>query len=195
MNLNSKYRSFWYSLKVDPLLVPWLVGYCTLILLSLLCPSRSSVFLVILWLLIFGILEYLATHGLCIPPMERLTPNFYVIHGLRYNGIFQCQATRKHSPMTCLAVLRVLLKEQDALPAALATGRYRAVTHETILRRLETMSSVKDVIIIDIGQKSLEKIVDRMLGGRCRSCTRPCPIEQARKRKRPFYYVEFTIKK
>lgn len=195
MRLNSKLRFFWYALRTDPIVLPWLLGYAILLLFSVRYPySGIPIFLILLWMLWFLSVEFTAAHGWCLPPMKKITPNFYIVQGLCFHGIFQCRAWTK-SPLSCRAAVKNLFMEQKQLPAALLPGRYRAITHETILNRLEMLDNLKNVKVVYIGEQSLERVVRQMMGGRCRHCHQPCPIQLARTKKRPFYYVQFTIKK
>ena len=181
-------RRVWFLVKADPISQLLLGGYLPLLLLSILRP----IFFLALaaWILFWGILTVSAKRGRPAWLSTLLTPNFYSVRSpFGWRGIFQ----RRAESLPCRDLILSLCKEQVALPAALTPGQYRAVTHETVIRRLEHMEKVCFVQKKYAYTASMASIYNAMTHNKCRHCPHPCRFYLAAQKPRPFFYLVFTV--
>lgn len=190
MNPDSKLRRLWYESKLNPFLGPSVTGCAVLTALIPWTGLSLWYCLVLLWAALWAALEHAAPKGW--PPcrVRQLTPNFYAVKDLTGGWrIFQ----RPSDLGDCREALRDLLKDQDRLPAALKPGRYRALTHEAVLTRLQAMAQVKSLTWKAAYMATLEEVVSRTVRRRCKGCSEHCPFHGKHKA-RMFYEVRFEIR-
>lgn len=181
-------RKLWYQLKVDPLQLPLWSGY--LVFLSLTIFSPTWYLVAILWVFLCLFLSRSAKRGRPAWLATRLTPNFYSVRSLGgWQSVFQCRPMSRD----CQEVIRSLWREQAALPAALRPGRYRAITHDTVIRRLKRIETARILSCVPCYTASMEKIYAAMTGGKCKKCKQPCRYYANAKVTRQFYFVVFQI--
>lgn len=188
-------RSVVYQIAMDPYIVPMAMGYSIFLVLGLyIC--RFGLILSIVWVLGIGILSRTCPAGQPHWMATVLTPNFYSVQlwsGRR--GIYQRCAVRRKRPPDCRALLLGVLQDQVRLPAALTSGRYQAITHETILRRLHRMPNTRVTKAKPIYTADLKTICASMAGGFCKHCKERCPFLAVKNVRKQFYYVQFEIEK
>lgn len=192
MNLNSKLRRVWYQVKQSPFLIPEAAG-CTVLTAFLPWAGISTWYsLVLFWAVLWAVLEQIVKKGWPRSRVRFLTPNFYAVKDLAgVWRIFQRPAERWSS---CSQIVKGLLKDQQRLPDALPPGRYYALTHETILLRLQAMCNVKIIFCRGAYVATMEETVLRIVRGRCQYCCKEhCPF-LGRFRSRTFYEVRFEIR-
>lgn len=182
-------RKFWYQLKVDPLQLPLWSGYILFLSLGvILTPTWWLAAL--LWAGLWLCLRRLAKSGRPAWLATRLTPNFYAVRALGgWQGVFQCRPGQDD----CRGIIRALVREQAALPAALRPGRYRAITHDTVIRRLQRMPNANILIIKPAYTASMEAVYAAMTGRKCRKCEHSCQYLKTAQTLRTFYFVGFQI--
>lgn len=187
-------RAFLWGLRVNPLLPPLLGGYALLAAIALCTGGAAWLFFSLLWVLTFAALDWLAAHGRPRWLALGLTPHFYAVRApAGWYGIFQRRPDGGRST-DCKALLRSLAEQQRRLPAALPPGRYRALTHETVLRRLRAMENASIITATPAYTADLARIRSRMTGGRCKHCKQKCPFPQDTSVKRQFYFVTFQVR-
>lgn len=91
----------------------------------------------------------------------------------------------------CRHATRELLAQRFRLPAALPPGKYRAVTHETIIRHMRPSDGLFILRSIPAYRADLNGLQARLLG--CKRCPlrAACPIWTLGKTERQFYFIEF----
>ncbi|MCI2107053.1 MAG: hypothetical protein LKK00_10145, partial [Intestinimonas sp.] len=151
------------------------------VVLALIMLEQRWLFLALLWVAFCWALGRAANEGRPARLAAVLTPNFYAVRCL--NGrwsIFQRRPKRDwYEDRT--AYLKALVAEKRLLPAALKPGRYQAVTHGMVLRRLMAMKNAADLQVTPAYRAALQ--AQRGRGYRA-----------GRKgEKRQFYLVRFTI--
>lgn len=192
MSLNSKLRRVWYQVKQSPFLAPEAAG-CAVLTAFLPWVGISTWYgLLLLWAALWAVLEQTVKKGWPRSSVRFLTPNFYAVKDLAgVWRIFQRSAERWRS---CSQIVKGLLKDQKRLPDALPPGRYYALTHETILLRLQAMCNVKIISCREAYVATMEETVFRIVRGRCRHCIKEhCPF-LGRSKSRMFYEIRFEIK-
>lgn len=156
-------------------------GYLIFVVLALITLEQRWLFLALLWVVFCWALGRAANEGRPAGLSAVLTPNFYAVRCL--NGrwsIFQ-RRRRKQRHGDRRAYLKELVAEQRLLPAALKPGRYQALTHGTVLRRLKAMKNAVDIQVTPAYRAALQA----QRGRGCRA-----GVEG---KKRQFYLVWFTI--
>lgn len=191
MNLNSKLRRVWYQVRQNPFLAPEMAG-CAVLTAFLPWVDISVWYaLLLLWTALWAALEHVSKKGWPRSRVRLLTPNFYAVKDLTgVWRIFQRPAERWKS---CSQIVKGLLKDQQRLPEALLPGRYYALTHETILLRLQAMCNVKITSCQEAYVATMEETVLRIMRGRCRHCCKKHCTFLGRSRSRTFYEVRFEI--
>lgn len=183
-------RRFWFLTRANPIQRLLWCGYLILLLLA---PMHIAfLLLAVLWAAVWLLLDKLAA-AVRLPGLAKpLTPNFYALRSpWGWQGVFQRKPPGGGTP--CRELLLGLCREQNALPDALTPGRYRTVTHETVLRRLRCMENASIRSIQYAYTANMAGIYDTMTGGRCRHCTAPCLFYKAAEKERQFYFVVFDI--
>lgn len=100
-------------------------------------------------------------------------------------GVSSQRKRGKSGPPDRSAYLKELVLEQKRLPAALKSGQYQAITHDTVLRRLEVLPNVSGVVKVDAYKAALKAL----RGKGYRSHRHSAGHEE----KRQFYLVRFTV--
>ncbi len=184
----NRLRRFWFLLRADPAQQALWSGYLLLLCLT----PFSPLFLLpaLLWAALWLLLCRSAPRGRPRWLSRPLTPNFYALRSpFGWMGVFQ----RPAGPLPCRDLILGLCKEQIALPAALPPGLYRAVTHETVLHRLERMERAHILRKEFAYSAPLSAIYHTMTGGACRRCQNPCRLYSAAGNPRPFFFVVFQV--
>lgn len=123
---------------------------------------------------------------------EPLTECFarYPVPGTAWSVIGQ---RRPACGMSCRDTLRALAREPYILPDRIPPGRYRTVTHDTVLRRIETADGLRLLRVKSLGIDNLKSIHGRMRGSDCRRCAHKdnCRFSRMIEEPRQFYYIEF----
>lgn len=184
----NRLRRFWFLLRADPTQQLLWEGYLLLLALSVFSPL--FILAALLWAVLWLLLCRAALNGRPSWLSTALTPNFYALRSpWGWQGIFQ-----RPAPLgECRDLILGFCQEQTALPAALGPGRYRAVTHETILRRLEQMEGVVILRKEFAYSMPMTGIYHTMTHGRCRRCPKPCRVYSSAQTPHPFFYVLFEI--
>ena len=191
MNLNSKLRRVWYQLKQSPFLAPEMVG--CVVLTAFLPWVGIPVWygFLLLWAALWAGLEQMVKEGWPRSRVRFLTPNFYAVKDL--TGVWRIFQRPAERGKICSQIVKGLLKDQQRLPDALPPGRYYALTHETILLRLQAMCNVKIISCREAYVATMEETVLRIVRGHCRHCGEErCPF-LGRSKRRTFYEVQFEI--
>lgn len=148
------------------------------------------------WVAVILVLERTSPHGRPRWLARKLTPNFYSVRLLSSRwGIFQRCAVKKNEQTDCIQLLKELVADQVRLPNALPPGRYKALTHDTVLRRLQRMSNARDIMAKPAYMANMAAICSAMTAKRCKTCKGNCPFLAQRETQRQFYYVTFEITK
>lgn len=191
MKRSSNLRRWWNMARLNPFVGPLMAG---LAVLTAVYPlAGATTWWLILWVSWAGLwatLEQLAGKGYPRSRVRTLTPNFYAVRDL--GGTWRIFEKRPEKRETCRAVLGELLGDRQRLPAALVPGRYRALTHDTIVARLQGMANVKILSCRPAYTATLEHTILHVVWGRCRGCAERCPFP-GRMRLRTFFDVEFLV--
>lgn len=137
------------------------------------------------WCVVMAGYDRLVLRGHPVSRARLLTENFYAVRRGARSWIYQRKPPKG---IACTDYLRSLLQEQRTLPASLVPGRYRTITHTTILRRLQ---DVEGVIIT----RTAKAYQGRLKGLRGRACKR-CPRMRCvfgSDTLRQFYDVTFVV--
>lgn len=190
MNPSSKLRRLWWQLRLDPYVAPMLSGWVVIAAVTPWIGVGWLYVALLLWGVLWAVLEHVAPRGWPRGRVRILTPNFWAVRDL--SGcwrIFQ----RRPEQTGCRQLLKGLLTEQQSLPDALTPGRYRALTHETILHRLQRMPGVTILSCRLAYVATLEETINQAMGKRCRHCAQRCPFP-GRCKPRQFYDVRWEVK-
>jgi hypothetical protein len=146
----------------------------------------------LVWALIVAILSKTCPNGHPRWLAKVLTPNFFSVRLLSGRwGIYQRR--RKHrGALDCRQLLKELVVDHVKLPAALEPGRYKAVTHDTVLRRLRRMENARNLVVTPVYMADMKRIHAAMVGKRCKKCRERCPFP-AQDTPRQFYDIRFEI--
>lgn len=148
--------------------------------------------ILVLWGMLWAVLEHVAPKGYPRRSTRLLTPNFFAVRD--FTGGWRIFQRSPGEIGDCQVLLKGLLKDQIRLPEALLPGRYRALTHETILGRLRRLPHVEIQSCRRAYVATMEVTVSRAAKGRCRRCTDGCPF-LGRSHPHQFYDVRFLVKK
>ena len=187
-------RNFRTSLKRQILLVAlyppcvWLL-IATSALTILLMVTFDAVFLYLLltlWVLYWVVtLPSLAGK---VPWLHmEITTHFFGVRTLT-GALIICQ---RRSKGTCREQRHTLAHESD-IAACLPSGRYRTLTHETVVLRVQRTAGVQVQSCRPVYKMDLHHILTAMTGGACKRCTKKCSAWKAPARQ--FYDLKFTIK-
>ena len=177
--MSQGFKKFLWQLRVEPISQLMLMGYTVFLLLMVLTLNGVYLILALSWIILFTILGRTANNGHPAWLATILTPNFYAVRALNgRRSIFQ-RRHGKGGPADRRAALKELVAEQTLLPAALKPGRYQAITHDTVLRRLKALPNVSEVTVVPAYRAVLKTPMGK--GG------------NGSKIKRHFYLVRFTI--
>lgn len=191
MKRSSNLRRWWSMARLNPFVDPLMAG---LVVLAAVYPLAGAttwwLLLWISWAVLWAALEQLAGKGYPRSRVRVLTPNFYAVRDL--GGTWRIFEKRPVNRGPCRAVLGELLRDRQRLPAALVPGRYRALTHDTIVARLQGMANVRILSCRPAYTATLECTIRHVVCGRCRRCAERCPFP-GRTRLRTFFDVEFLV--
>lgn len=168
--MSQSFKKLYYQLLIDPITQLQLAGYVVFLLLAVILQKGVFLPLSLVWVLVFFVLSRTASHGHPSWLAVSLTPNFYAVKsfGGRWS-IFQRQNKQALSGGR-RAFLKGLVEEQKLLPEALAPGRYQAITHNIVLRRLKVIKRASDIISVPIYESNMGTFCRYMIGNRCRHC-------------------------
>lgn len=189
LNFSMRLRCLWYQLRLNPFFCPSLAGCAVLTALLPWLGLSLWYGLVLLWAAFWALLEHMAPKGWPPATVRQLTPNFYAVRDL--SGcwrVFQ----RPSNAGSCREALRDLLQDQTRLPAALKPGRYRTLTHDVILTRLQTVAQVTNLSFTPAYMATLDDIISRANRRRCKDCSDCCPF-RTKHQARMFYDVRWEI--
>lgn len=192
--MRRSFRSVWYAVISNPLQVAMLAGVAVGMAAGVLTGEMLIFILILLYLLPFVILERTSPQGRPRILSRKLTPMFYALRSP--SGRFCIVQNCLPGPIDCRALIRALTAQTRLLPNALisAPGRYRAITHESVLHRITAIpvaviENAKPVYMAD-----MSAMLNYLTNGRCRKCSHSCPAVFGSKDKRQFYDVKFTIR-
>lgn len=186
----------WHQLRTDPYLPPAMLGYSVLLLAF--CITSDALWLgaAIAWVALIYLLTRTCPYGRPRWLARQLTPNFFSVRLLpgRWT-IFQRRAVGGKGQPDCRQLLKELLADQRRLPdaLALAPGRYKTTTHDTVLNRLRKMQNARITSEKPVYTSTMAAICSAMTGGRCKKCKKTCPFLTQREQARQFYEVKFEI--
>lgn len=194
-------RRIWCQLLVDPFLLLLVLGYVILLLAA--CASSNGLLVGIatllvdiafMWVLLMAVLYMTSQHGHPRYLTRILTPYFYSVKLLpgRWT-IYQRRVAKQKELPDCKTLLKDLVAEQTKLPAALEPGKYKTLTHDTVLNRLRRMRNARDIVAKPAYIADMKSICSAMTGKRCKKCKEPCPFFAQRETPRQFYLVTFEI--
>lgn len=191
MKRDSRLRQYWWQLKLSPFVGPMLTGWAVLALQLPFIGVDRLYMVILLWTVMWALLEHVAPKGHPKRRVHMLTPNFYAVRDFSNCWrIFQRRPERKEN---CRQLLKDLLMEQRRLPEALEPGLYRALTHDTILTRLKEMDNVAILSSSPAYVATLEGTINQATGRKCKRCSDRCPFP-GRRTPRQFYDVRFLVK-
>lgn len=172
-----------YQFVTDPALVLmlpfWPVYLLGLILQlpALWCPAALIIFGLALW------------QKFCRVDIGR---NFQALPALpgRYHTIGQ-RAPKGAKQPTCMELRRSLIQDSRDAAVGIPAGKYQALTHEAVLRRLERSERISVESVKPVYTGTLQPILLAQSHKRCRRCKTPCSAWNAPKRQ--FYLVRFQV--
>ncbi len=145
----------------------------------------------IAWPLLCIVISFFTYHNRHNKPTP-LSSHFavYAAPGATWSVIAQYHTEEE---MDCWDTMCTLVKEQRTLIDAIPVGKYRAVTHDTVVRRIEAADSLQLRRIELLGLDNLSGIRRHMRGCNCHRCKlkKNCRFFQMIQKNRQFYYVEF----
>lgn len=109
-------------------------------------------------------------------------------HGWR----FVSERRRKRSEIrqkTCRDMTRELVQESCHMADYLAVGKYQAITHDAVVRRLNQDAQIRICSVRPVFSDTLHSILLAQTCKRCRRCAKRCAAW--RQAERPFYLVKF----
>jgi hypothetical protein len=171
-----------------------LLGYAVLLLAA--CASARLLWLgaAAAWAFTTALLSAACRLGYPRCLSRQLTPNFYAVRFLSARWtVFQRRPAKQNLLPDCRALLKELIAEQTRLPAALAPGKYRTLTHDTVLRRLRQLQNAQDISAKPAYTAGMNSIRCAMTANRCKKCKEPCPFPPQGMTPRQFYLVTFEI--
>lgn len=162
--------------------------YSSLIILALFYPTTSVRFLLgfALASALLGLILNRRCAGRIPFIMRRLSSCFYGIRCLSGRwAVFQMPM----DTLPCDKILRTLVT-QTQLADELPAGRYRANTHDIVLKRLQANPTIRITRCKKAYCADLRSILNGMTNKRCKACQHPCSAYNAPPRQ--FYTVSFT---
>lgn len=187
MNRNFKCRL--QRIRYGFLMMPHIAVALVLTLASTVIFSRIPPISALV-LLTLELLSLLLLKRLTLP--TRLTECFslYPIPFCTWRVIAQHRPSKKKA---CRDILRALTNEAYLLPGRIPYGRYKVITHDTVLRRIEAADELHVCNVIPLGQDNLMSLHAQMRGANCRRCShkRNCRYLPMIQEYRQFYFIEF----
>lgn len=92
---------------------------------------------------------------------------------------------------TCRELRRTLLQDSWEAANHIPPGNYQALTHETVLRRIERSNRIRVDLMMPIYMGTLQPVLNAQTNGRCRHCKATCSAWNAPQRQ--FYLVRFRV--
>ncbi len=191
--MRRSFKSCFYAVISNPIQVAMLIGVLIGLAIYIWTLNMLVIFIILLYLIPFCVLERTLPNGYPYFLSRRLTPMFYSIRSPA--GRFSIVLKRPHGTSDCRAMMRLIAAQSRRLPEALikAPGKYRAITHEYVLRRIEripgaVIESARPVYVAD-----MTATLNALTGGACKKCAEHCPAAAGRQTRRQFYDVRFTI--
>lgn len=92
---------------------------------------------------------------------------------------------------TCMELRRSLIQDSRDAAAGIPAGKYQAITHETVLRRLERSEQICVESVRPVYKETLRPILQAQSLKRCRRCKTPCSAWNTPERQ--FYLVRFRV--
>lgn len=117
-----------------------------------------------------------------------LTQNFYAYR--TWGGVWFI-TQKKPQGKTCRQNRQSFLIDRMQIQAGFPEGRYRALTHETVIRQLRRCPGITEWRQRPAYQADMRTILMSMSGGKCRRCAARCRAFRAAPRQ--FYLIEFRI--
>lgn len=111
-------------------------------------------------------------------------------HGWR----FVSERRRKHSEIeqkTCRDIKRELVLESRHMADYLSAGKYQAITHEPVVRRLAQDAQIRICVVRPVFSDTLRSILQAQTRGRCRRCAERERCAQWNEPERQFYFIRF----
>lgn len=177
---------------MNPFVGPLLAGWAVIAVMAGQIGAGRVYTALLLWGALWVVLEHVAPKGYPRSRVRLLTPNFFAVRDC--SGCWRVFQRPPPRASDCQRVLLDLLKDQRRLPAALTPGRYRALTHSTILERLERMDNVSILSSSPAYVATLEDTISSTVGRQCHLCQERCPF-RGRALPRQFYDVRWEIRK
>jgi len=188
-------KRYWYAIIINPLEVTMLTGFFALLIIFFLTYDSFWYILAFIYAIPFAILEKTLPKGI---PKTSAVPLTSLFYGIRspFSGRVTILQKRPDGNYDCHDLIRLILAQQSLLPAALIKkpGKYRAITHETIILRLQSMPEAQIENIKPIYQGNMSANLNYMTKKKCRRCQQPCPAAIGRRTERQFFDVKFSIK-
>ncbi len=191
--MRRSFKSCFYAVISNPVQVAMLIGVLIGLAIYIWTANLLFMFLTLLYILPFYILERTLPNGYPYFLSRRLTPMFFSVRSP--SGRFSIVQKRLPGKSDCRAMMRLIAAQRRRLPEALikAPRKYRAITHEYVLRRIERIpgamiESARPVYVAD-----MTATLNALTGGACKKCAEHCPAAASRQTRRQFYDVRFTI--
>ena len=177
------FKRHYYQFVTDPalaLMLPfWPVYVLGLIrqIPALWCPALMIIFGLALW------------QKYCRADIGR---NFQALPALPggYHTIGQ-RAPKATNQEICRELRLSLIKDSRDAVAGIPAGKYQALTHETVLRRLESSERISVESVRPVYKGTLQPILNAQSKRRCRHCKARCSAWSAPARQ--FYLVLFRV--
>lgn len=175
------FKRFWLIVVNDSWLCCLLAGYIAGSLFFL--PAAAAA------LILLAFLEPVRSGCSLRAVTRNLTENFYAYR--TWGGVWLITQKRPRGH-TCQENRQSFLKDKMQIQAGFPEGRYRALTHETVIRQLLRCPGITEWRQRPAYQADMRAILMWMSGGKCRRCVARCRAYRAIPRQ--FYLVEFSIK-
>jgi hypothetical protein len=186
-------KAQWYSFISNPFQVTMILGFIVFMIIYGSTGSLCCLFFLLLYLVPFVVLERTIPKGF---PKLLAVPLTSMFYGIRAPSgrvtIFEKRPSGKYD---CRDLIRLILAQQSLLPSELAMkhGKYRAITHENVLKRIRELPGVKIESTSPVYMADISANLKYLTKGACKHCKKKCPAAIGRKTKRQYYDVKFTI--
>lgn len=191
-NQVNKIRYIVFSDPLNPIAMVVLVLFCTAGIID-----YNGILFKIMWVfaVIVAAVFYTRQNGHPRFLSKRLSEYFFSFRPFCGRWLIAQRKNRKQKNLDCRKLLRDLTDDAEKLTAALRDlpGRYRAITHQTVIDRLEGMEEAEVTMKELAYTATLEKTVAMLTGNSCKSCKKKCPFPN-RRMEREFFDIRFEIK-
>lgn len=193
--MRRSFKSIWYAVMTNPISTSAIIGMIVALSLYLITDMTLFIYLLLLYLIVLAILERSIPKGWPAPLSRQLTPLFYGIRAPSGRWLIVQKRLPRSKDKDCRELLRYLTEQQRLLPKALLSmpGKYRAITHETVLRRIERMPDAVIESTRTVYKADMAATLNALTGGACKKCRKECPVKFGRQIRRQFYDVRFSI--